>query len=51
MSNILADYQIDGEIDVQFGIVYQGEPMSGGLNATEITINSSSYTSSELEEE
>lgn len=23
MSNILADYQIDGEIDVQFGIVYE----------------------------
>lgn len=41
---ITVDFEIDEDFDIQLGTVYQGEPMSGGMHATQVIIYSSSYT-------
>ena len=38
------DFEIDKNFDIQFGMVYQGEPMSGGMNATDLNIQTKPYT-------
>lgn len=32
------DFEIDKNFDIQLGMVYQGEPMSGGMKATDLNI-------------
>lgn len=41
---ITVDFEVDEVLSVQFGMVYQGEPISGGLNFTDLNIQTRPYT-------
>ena len=41
---ITVDFEVDEVLDIQLGMVYQGEPKSGGLTPTKFVIYSGTYT-------
>lgn len=45
---ITVDFEIDEDFDIQLGTVYQGEPMSGGMHATDLNVTTVPYTTSSL---